>query len=390
MDGAGNLYGTTTGNAWLLGNCSYPNCGNVFKLTHRGSGWVSTPLYVFQAGTDGEMPLAGVIFGPDGALYGTTYAGGNVCSSGQLDGTCGTVFRLAPPASACLSALCQWSETVLYRFSGSDGALPEGNILFDGADNVFGTTVAGGNSCSGAVGGTCGAVFKLTPSNGGWTESTAYAFTGNSDGFNPTSGLLPDGRGNYYGTTSSGGPVQPGGNPSGTVFELTPSGAAWSKSILYTFELFNNGKEPNGLIFDGSGDLWGTTTEGGLYARGTAFELVPSNPGNWTFVQAYVFQGGALDGGSDAALVMDAAGNFYGTRAEGGPHGNGEVFKLTPSGSGWIYSSLHDFTSGSDGADPYGNLILDANGNLYGTAASGGTGSCFYGLGCGVVFEITP
>jgi len=384
IDKPGNLYGTAYSGGYFGGNCYSAGCGTVFKLAHKGSGWVFTPLYLFQGGDDGQQPYARVVFSPDGRLYGTTdEGGGNPC----YGGSCGTVFSLAPPATACKSVLCPWSETVLYRFSGPDGAFPQGDLIFDQAGNIYGTTLAGGNtSCSNGTGGTCGTVFKLTPSNGGWTESVAYAFTGDNDGFGPRGGVILDRAGNLYGTTTQGGPPQGGGLPNGTVFELTPSGSGWSKSILFTFEQYGEGLEPNGLIFDGSGNLYGGTPAGGANKGGTVYELMPSNPGNWTFNVVYSF---CCEGGPDAALTMDAAGNLYGTQVQGGP-GHGAAFKLTPSDSGWTYSSLHTFTLGSDGGYPYGSVILDADGNIYGTTESGGIGPCNYGYGCGVIFEITP
>ena len=384
MDRSGNLYGTASSGGYFGGNCYSAGCGTVFKLAPRGSGWVFTPLYLFQGTDDGQMPYARVVFGPDGRLYGSTDEGGNPCYGAG----CGTVFSLAPPAPACKSVLCPWTETVLYRFSGPDGAHPQGDLIFDRAGNIYGTTVAGGNtSCSGGIGGTCGTVFKLTPSNGGWTESVAYAFTGDNDGFEPRGGVILDGAGNLYGTTAQGGPPQGGGLPNGTVFELTPSGSGWSKSILFTFELYGDGVGPVGLVFDGSGDLYGATPGGGANKGGAVYELIPSNPGNWTFEGIYSFQ---PEGGPEAALTLDAAGNLYGTQIEGGGSGHGAAFKLTPSDSGWTYSSLHDFTLGSDGGYPSGSIIFDANGNIYSTTQSGGIGPCNYGYGCGVVFEITP
>ena len=150
--------------------------------------------------------------------------------------------------------------------------------------------------------------------------------------------------------------------------------------------LFRSGNDPwAGLIIDPSGNLYGTTTGGGSGSGGTVFELTPANVG-WTFKTLYSFSGNG--GGPSDKLVMDAAGNLYGTTYIDGAYGYGTVFKLTPSNGGWTYTSLHDFTGGSDGANPISSLVFDANGNLYGTASQGGTGNC--PGGCGVVFEITP
>ena len=376
IDAAGNLYGTT-----FLKGAGY---GTVFKLTHRGSNWLLTTLYEFKgAGAhDGAGPYhQGVIFGPDGTLYGTTASGGNgpACPNvfDQYSG-CGTVFNLRPPAVTCKSALCPWTETVLYTFQGgSDGAVPYGNLVFDHAGNLYVTTYYGGGNCGGIN--NCGAVYKLTRSGGGWTKSVVYNFTG-SDGANPGDGVSFDNAGNLYGTTLGGG-----AHGYGTVFKLTPSGSGWTESVLYSFQGGSDGYSPYAaVIFDQAGNLYGTTESG------TAFELTPSD-GSWTFTLLHSFVG-VFEGGSHGRLVMDVAGNLYGTtQADDHDHG-GTAFMLTPSDGSWIYTELHDFTGGSDGGDIENGLALGSNGHLYGTAAQGGSQgvgrTCQFG--CGVVFEITP
>ena len=171
---AGNLYGTTS-----TGGAGY---GTVFKLSRSGSGWILSTLYTFRGGSDGANPQARVVFGPDGALYGTTTYGG---------AGLGTVFRLRPPASVCRSVQCPWNETVLYRFAGgNDGAGPAyGDLAFDSAGNIYGTTAAGGMGC-GPYGG-CGVVFKLTQSGGAWTETVLFAFE-HGNGQTPYSGVVFD------------------------------------------------------------------------------------------------------------------------------------------------------------------------------------------------------
>jgi uncharacterized repeat protein (TIGR03803 family) len=374
MDGAGNLYGTAVAGGNLGSNCPYNGCGTVFKLSHKGSGWVFAPLYLFQGGYDGLGPGARVIFGNDGALYGTTTEGGNTCYN---DTTCGTVFRLAPSATACKTVLCPWNETVIYRFNGgSDGYQPQGDLTLDQAGNLYGTTQIGGiPGCSGY---SCGTVFELTPSGGGWTESVLYRFKDYDDGYFPYSGVIPDREGNLYGTTQ-------GSN--GTAFQLAPSGSSWTKTILHNFS-YSDGVIPNGLLFDSAGNLYGTTTAYGVGDAGTAYELTPSG-GSWNFDVLYAFAGTGGADGPYAAVIMDPAGNLYGTTAGAGAYGYGSVFKLTPGDGGWTYTSLHDFTGGTDGRSPRSSLVLDASGNLYGTALEGGTGKCDI-WGCGVIFEITP
>ena len=370
IDQAGNLYGTTTGAG---------TGGNAFKLSKKGSGWILNLLHTFSGGSDGGYPAARVIFGPDGSLYGTTEEGGE----GGCE-FCGTVFSLKPPATACKTALCPWTQTVLYTFTGgSDGSGPGGgDLIFDQAGNLYGTTQAGGylgGVCS--ANGGCGVVFELTPSNGGWTESVVYTFTGGSDGANPYAGVIFDKAGNLYGTSFLGG------NPGcfyggcGAVFQLTPSGSGWAVNVLYSFQGGSDGGEPiGGLIFDGSGNLYGTTTLGGSDSGGTIFELTPSG-GGWTFDVLYNFTGYY---GSWGSLVMDAAGNLYGTAVGGGAYGTGSIFKLTRSGGSWSYTSLHDFYSPTDGGSPFCNVVFDANGNLYGTTPWQGPG------GQGTAWEITP
>lgn len=374
MDAAGNIYGTTFQGGLY-------DFGTVFRLIHKGSAWVFSPLYTFTGGNDGADPDARVVIGPNGSLYGTTAeGGGGNCYSGA---GCGTVFNLKPPASACKAALCPWAESVLYAFpGGSDGVQPLSDLVFDQAGNLYGTTSLGGMMQANChnIGG-CGLVYKLTPSNGDWTESVIHSFTGGNDGFTPYSGLVFDQAGNLYGTTRHGGGPGCALLGCGTVYQLTPSGSGWTENVIYRFTGGDDGDDPwGGLILDQSGNLYGTTVSGGDGGGGTVYELAPST-GGWTLTTLYSFSG---SDGSYASLTMDASGNLYGTTFGDGAYGYGNVFKLTPSNGGWSYTSLHDFTSGSYGYRPRGSVILDANNNIYGTAYEGGI------YGYGVVFEITP
>jgi len=172
----------------------------------------------------------------------------------------------------------------------------------------------------------------------------------------------------------------------GTVFQLVQS-TGWTENILHSLDDRNDGGYPAaGLIFDESGDLYGATSDGGTGGGGTVFELSPSGSG-WTYARIYGLTG-SYQCGPWGTLVMDGAGNLYGTTNCDGKYGWGSVFKLTPSGGSWTYTSLHDFTGGSDGAYPFGSVLLHPNGKLYGTAAGGGLQQCTEG--CGVVWEITP
>lgn len=369
MDRAGNLYGTT-----YEGGSS--GRGTVFKMVHKNGGWLFTPLYNFAGGSDGSGPQARVIVGPNGTLYGTTGGGGGTGCGG---GGCGTVFNVRPASHATGSILGHWSETVLHSFAGGmDGEVPIlGDLVFDQAGNIYGATYYGGGT-TGCNGVGCGTVFKLTLSSGVWTESTLYSFTGGNGGSSPI-GVILDGAGNLYGTASGGGTYD-----CGTVFQLTPNGSGWTENVLYAFNpSIGDGCNPlAGLIFDGSGNLYGTNYTGGYQGGGTAFELTPDGQGGWTETVLNALTAGVGDGGLEGALTLDADGNLYGT-TYGGGLGLGAAFELIPSAGYWTYTSLHDFINYDDGEFPIGNVILDAYGNAYGTASQGGENEY------GVVWEIT-
>jgi uncharacterized repeat protein (TIGR03803 family) len=354
MDRAGNLYGTTNG----AGSNGY---GAVYKVTKgTGGGFVTLPLYEFAGGNDGSLPAARVVFGPEGDLYGTTSEGGGSGCNGL---GCGTVFKLSPPPTACRSALCPWTETVLYRFTGgADGAVPEyGDLIFDSAGAIYGTTSAGAYDY--------GTVYKLTNSGGNWTESTLYAFTGGRDGFYPLGGVVFDQAGNLYGTMDTG------------VFELSPAGSGWTETVLHQFAYQTDGLVSEaGLVFDSQGNLYGNTHTLGPDEGGTIFELTPSG-GSWTFQVLYAFQGGTGTVGSP--LLLDSAGNLYGARTNT-PSGGGEAFQLMNAGGAWNYVPLHEFSGGNQGSTPYGSLVMDANGILYGTSSGGGMHNF------GTVYKISP
>ncbi|MGA2371013.1 MAG: choice-of-anchor tandem repeat GloVer-containing protein [Candidatus Korobacteraceae bacterium] len=373
IDRAGNLYGGTD-DGGLQGSQCYGGgtCGTIFKLSRRSSGWTFDTLYSFH-GSDGATPDAPVVFGPDGALYGTTFYGGTGCFNG-----CGNVFRLQPGLTFCASAFCPWTQTVLYEFTGgSDGSQPAfGALSFDAAGNTYGTSTGNGN-------GTCGTVFELAHNGSQWTFNLLWTFTGYLDGCSSWSGVTFDQAGNLYGTTTEGG-----ADEYGTAFELSPYGQGWSLTPLHQFANSSDGSGPFGnLIFGPSGGLLGTNREGGPGDAGGVFELVPSS-GGWNFSVLHSFDG---ENGPQAPLLMDSAGNLYGTSVDGGRYRWGFVFKMTSTGLGYTYTDLYDFTGGSDGGWPYGQIVMDANGNLYGTTEEGGIRNHFCGsYGCGVVWELTP
>jgi len=346
LDQQGRIYGTTYEGG------SY-NSGVVYRLVLEAEGWVLSPIYSFGSREhDGGYPGARVVFGPDGLLYGTT-------SSGGAEGY-GTVFSLRPPATACTTALCPWAETILYSFTGgADGAYPQfGDLAFDQAGNIYGTTYGGGSSNDGVV-------FKLARSGGGWTESVLWNF-GGSSGAGPYAGVIFDSAGDLYGTTP------------GTVYELSPTQSGWTETTLYSFT-GDDGYGAGGLVMDAHGNLFGITGgfDGGISA---AYELTPQN-GSWSFTLLQNFGDEYI--GAVAAPTFDSQGNLYGPLPTIGGDFTGEIFKLTPSGNQWIYSPFYTF-NGSNSGIPLGAVAFDASGNMYGTGLAGGSDYD------GTVWEITP
>ena len=361
----GVLYGTTGGGGTY-------GAGTVFRLKQVNSNWVFTPLYEFTGKSDGGHPIGGVVIGPDGALYGTTQAGG--------DEDDGTVFGLRPPSTFCGSVVCYWDETVLHTFTGSpDGFNPwVENLIFDQAGNIYGTTTNGGE-----YGG--GTVFELTPSGGGaYTESILHNFNG-TDGAYPFAGVVLDSAGNIYGTTGAGGTGRGCDYGCGTAYQLVPSGGSWLESVLINFDLGSAGLAGayypySPLVLDASGNLYGTTIySSSVYLDGMVFKLAPSG-GGFSPSVFYAFQTSCQPYGG---VTMDSAGNFFGVCL-----GSSSVFELTNCSQQCTLIDLHDF-SYQDGYMPYGAPVLDAEGNLYGTTQYGGTGGEPCSLGCGVVWEIT-
>ena len=370
MDRGGNLYGTAS-----LGGRGF---GTVYKLAPHAGNWAVSPLYQFRGAPDGFYPEAGVTIAPDGSLYGTTFYGGE-SATGCLQGateTCGTAFHLQPPATVCPSALCPWIETQIYLFHTTPQFFfpNAGELVFDSAGNMYGAAFQGGTQTIN------GGVYEFSPSSGGWVETNLYGFPShNSPGCCPIGGVTLDNSGNIYGTTSL--PFQPS-DLYGSVFQLQNSGAGWTETNLHLFQNGSDGAFPRaGLIADAAGNLYGTTSSGGAGNGGTVFELSPSQNG-WVFNILYSFNGPS-GRGPFSPLLMDAAGNLYGTTLAGGAFQQGAVFKLTNSNGVWTYASVHDFSGGNDGRSPYGHLLLDADGNLYGTAGWGGANDD------GVVWELT-
>ena len=364
----GDLPGITTHDSNLDGTTYIGGSNGFADVSSSAVHWREQVLHSFGSGSDGNQPDYGsLIQDSAGNLYGTTVMGG---AHG-----CGMAFELSPSGGG-------WTETVLHSFinNGVDGYFPQTGLIWDTAGNLYGTTLYGPGY---------GTVFELSPSGGGgWTEKVLYVFTGAYDGRYPR-GITFDSAGNIYGTTSNGGIYCSPYQGCGTVFKLSPTqGGGWTESIVHTFGDGKDGVNPLApLIFDSAGNLYGTTTAGGVgISYGTVFELTPTEGGSWTLTTLYNF--GALPDGQQpwtGALAFDAAGNLYGTTAFGGTNRNGTVFELSPSGGGsWTETVLHSFGSGSDGVEPLGGLIVDADGNLYGTTSQGGVD------GEGTVFEFSP
>lgn len=410
-DGGANFYGTATQGGYTGTHCyslffSYANgCGTVFRLHRSGSSWTFSTLYEFRGGmVDGNFPTASITIGRDGTLYGTTwdgdYNGQRGCENTNTPYGCGIVFNLRPPASACKTALCFWTETISYSFPGTNdggGAGPGlGQLVFDQAGNLYGTNWnAQGNT---------GEVFQLVPSLSSWTIGKVWVNNDGQGSSTPgfiTNGVTFDSAGNLYGISKLG--PNDGSycfmgryfNGCGTIFQLIPNSSGWNADIIYTFTDGEDGKYPiAGLVADASGDLYGTTSADGVGGGGVIFQLAKSGE-TWTYnvinslpsgnsQSLCYFVPGAGCSGPWGTLLLDPAGNLYGATYSGGTYQYGNVFKLTKSNGSWTYADIYDFTAGSDGANPIGPLILDGNGNLFGTTANGGAD------GYGVVFEITP
>ena len=316
-------------------------------------------LHAFDPNSgDGEGPI-GLVRDSQGNFFGTTFSSGG--------DTPGAIFKIAPDGA----------ETVLHIFGGGpdDGAFPAAGLILDAAGNLYGTTTNGGANGSGAV-------FVFTA---GGKEKLLYSFcrrTECRDGASPSSALMRDDAGNFYGTTTSGG-----AHIVGTIFRLAPDG---TETVLYAFRGRADGSQPSGTpIMDGKGSLYGTTFGGGSEGRlGTVFKLAPD--GKETLL--HVFAGGTDGAGPQGGVIADRNGNLFGTTLYGGGgscaqslvKGCGTVFKLNKDGAETV---LHAFAGGADGSYPYAGLILDGDGNLYGTTSAGGTGTgC--NEGCGTVFKI--
>ncbi len=354
LDAEGNLYGATE-------NGGLKKHGAAYKLSPGGA---ETVLHSF-GGAANANPMGGLIADATGNLYGTTFGRTQNPHSNR-----GAVFEFTVAQKM----------KILYSFpnSGLSGGEPIGNIVMDGHGNLFGTTEFGGDDNEGVL-------YELSPPakrNRKWMETVLHSFNREIDGGAPQGGLAIDADGNLYGTTFFGGP-----SDCGTVFKVTPAGL---ETVLYAFTCGADGATPySGVALDAQGNLYGTTYQGGDLSCqqpgfgpgcGVLFKITPN--GNETVLHNFTCGSDGCFPYLDNGVVLDGKGNIYGTTSWGGIDDYGVVYQITPDGSEKI---LHTFT-GNDGKGP-GTLILDGHGNVLGTAMGGGLG-CFGG--CGTIFKLTP
>jgi hypothetical protein len=405
--------------AFALLLTSAPSAGSKYKVLYNFYGNYGV------GGPNGGPPLAAPVLDASGNLYGT--AGGGIGNSLHCDGPCGVIFKMTRTANG------GWHEGVALNFSTFfDLGTPASPVAFDNRGNLYGSIRGGigsnwvfqltprrggwgfnliSQNYSNDVGGVvadaagnlygflgqgehyAGAVGELSPSAEGWAYTDLHdnCDAGGScrDGDEPRAPYTLDAKGNLYGTDYTGGLPCSGSSGCGVAFQMTPKGdGTWGYQVLHRFGAGkNDGRYPwGGLVIDKSGNAYGTTIGGGPYAVGEIFKLTPSSGGGWKDALLYGFPDLNLGAYPWGNLVFDNAGNLYGVANGGntcGVYFCGEVFKLTPQTSGrWKYSVVHGF-SGPDGAYPYG-VVVDARGHLFGTAWGGGT------YNYGVVFEVIP
>ncbi len=333
-------------------------------------------IYNFQCSPDVSDPN-GLIVGPSGVLYGTSYAGGAA--------NLGAAFELIPPGSGGA-----WTEQVIHSFGiGSDGSHPGSNLVLGSNGVLYGTTPAGGSADDGVV-------FELTPPKvrgGSWEETIIHTFLGGTDGNAPFAPLLPGKNGEFYGVTAYGGVS--GADGYGTLFKLTPPrslSGLWTEEVLYAFQPTDVGQNPEaGIVFGPGGSIFGTTPivfgEKGPVTYGTVYQLSPpASPGaGWTITSLYKFPGGSAGGAPEGTLTVTARGEIVGTGAVGGEYNQGVAYTLSPPATGetvWTYNKIYDFSESDAG--PSGSLIPDASGALIGASVFGGP------QGLGSIFALFP
>ena len=348
---------------------------DVFEMTHSGGLWPDASLFHFSA-TPTTAIDGGLTFDTAGNLYGVTAYGGT--------SRAGSVFELTPRADGT------WEEHTLYSFTGgADGQHPSAAVTFDSAGNIFGVTYFGGAFGSGAV-------FELMPNGSGdWIESVLYSFgSADADGLNPAGRLVFDNSGNLYGTTYTGGANYCAfiyGN-CGTLYKLTPTSGAWTETVLHNFNGTDGMAPATSLYFDSSGNLYGTAALGGAYKWGLVFKFTPGSGDTWTESILHNFGNGTDAKEPNGVLAFDSRGNIYGATSQGGTTscksenqtGCGTVFELSPNGSSWHETVLHNFSGNPDGVGPVGGVLIDSSGDLFGVTFLGGS------FGFGTAYEVTP
>jgi len=356
-DSAGNIYGTTVLGGDFGG-------GTVFQLSPTTNGWVHTVLYSFTGGADGGEPYKGVTLDREGNLYGTAVTGG----SGGCEGGCGVVYKLTNSGGI-------WTHAVIHAFTGgNDGSGPGARVTVDRSGNVYGMAPTGG-----AYG--LGTIYKIHQvQSGAWNLKIIHAFTGGADGATGSAGRMILRNGHLYGAATSGGTYG-----SGVIFELTPRGGEWDFRTIYSFKGQPDGSFPYGaLLFDASGNIFGTTYYGGANNIGAVYELSRRPAGEWEEKVLYSFRDGTNGNSPISNLVFDSAGNLYGTTSEGGL-GSGIIFKLSPvSGDQWTETVVHRFRGPPDGAFAYNGMVVDRFGNFYGATVHGGDNDD------GSIYKFTP
>ena len=321
-------------------------------------------IYSFAGDEDGEYTDTDLVIDSAGNLYGTSVRGG------AFGG--GTVFQLAPSSAG-------WVHTVLYSFTGgADGGEPYKGVTLDAQGDIYGTAVTGG---TGACEGGCGVAYKLAYSGGSWNQTVIHYFSGGNDGSGPGAGLTIDPNGNLYGVAPTGG-----ADGLGVIYRLHPYGSGnWKFKVIHTFTGGTDGATGSaGRLLLHHGHLFGVATAGGANAKGTAFELIPTQTGEWTLTTIYAFKGQPDAGFPYGGLLLDASGNLYGTTYYDGANNLGSVYQLRPTAAGeWREKVLYSFKGGSDGQNSISNLVFDAAANLYGTTSEGGAGR-------GTIFKLIP